>query len=64
MTKKKSPSIEKHRILQYLMYANEEVDLKKFLEYLAMYSQGFLKITYTPKNKSEWNLKAEWNLEE
>ncbi len=52
----KTPTIKKEKLLQYLMYADDNVDIKKLVEYLAMYSNGALKLTYSARNKAEWNI--------
>lgn len=52
----KPPTIKKEKLLQYLMYAEGNVDIKKLVEYLAVHSSGALKLTYSARNKADWNI--------
>jgi len=50
------PTIKKETLLNYLVYADDNVDIRKLVEYLAMYSNGALKLTYSSRSKAEWNI--------
>lgn len=52
----KTPTIKKETLLNYLVYADDDVDVKKLVEYAAMYSGGAIKLTYSARNKAEWNI--------
>lgn len=52
----KTPVISKEKLLQYLVYANDEIDILKLVKYLAMYSNGALKLKHSARNKAEWNI--------
>ena len=50
------PTIKKEKIMQYLLYADDNVDILKIVNYLAIYSNGALKLTHYAKNRAEWNV--------
>lgn len=52
----KAPTIKKETLLNYLVYSDDNVDIKKLVAYIAMYSNGALKLTYSARNKAEWNI--------
>ena len=53
---RKVPTIKKETLLNYLVYADDNVDILKMVKYIAMYSGGALKLTYSARNKAEWNI--------
>lgn len=52
----KAPTIKKETLLNYLVYADDNVDIFKLVKHIAMYSNGALKLTYSARNKAEWNI--------
>jgi hypothetical protein len=52
----KIPTIKKETLLNYLVYADDNVDIFKLVKHIAMYSGGSLKLTYSARNKAEWNI--------
>jgi hypothetical protein len=52
----KAPVIKKETLLNYLVYVDDNVDILKLVKYLAMHSSGALKLTYSARNKAEWNI--------
>lgn len=63
---KERPIITKNKLLSYLGYSlnslsdtDRDVDILKLVKYLAMHSNGALKLTSWSRNKAEWNIEEE-----
>ena len=52
----KTPTIKKEKLLQYLMYAHDNIDIAKLVQYLAAHSEGKLRLTTSSRNKSDWDI--------
>lgn len=64
--KKGTPTITKNKLLSYLGYSSNslpdtdgDVDILKLVKYLAMHSNGALKLTSWSRNKAEWNIEED-----
>jgi hypothetical protein len=52
----KTPVIKKEKLMHYLMYAHENIDITQLVQYLAAHSEGKLRLTTSSRNKSDWNI--------
>ena len=52
----KTPVIKKEKLMNYLIYAHDNVDIIKLVQYLAAHSEGKLRLTTSSRNKSDWNI--------
>lgn len=52
----KTATIKKEKLMNYLMYVHENIDITKLVQYLAAHSEGKVHLAKSSRNKSEWNI--------